>query len=84
MADDLRHAGWPAREDIIAILAEVGQRPPELVSERIDSLELARLVYEMEYRYDVHLDLTDERLVQMSTVGGAADVVRAARAAADG
>lgn len=72
----------PERAEILAILAEVGHRTGQTTSERIDSLELARLVYEVEHRHGVELDLDDEQLTEMSTVTGAAEVLRRVRTAA--
>lgn len=57
------------------MLATYGDRAPEQVRERIDSLELAWLVHQVEQRYGVSLDLEDEALIQMSTVDGAVKVL---------
>ncbi|WP_412544328.1 hypothetical protein R8Z50_08220 [Longispora sp. K20-0274] len=62
------------------MLASYGNRPVEAVAERIDSLELAWLVHQVEQRYDVELDLSDESLGRMSTVDNAVDVLREALA----
>lgn len=70
----------PDRGEIVSILAEVTNRSPETIGEEIDSLELMRLVYELEHRYDIQLELDDDELAQMSTVSGAAEVIRAAAA----
>ncbi|HZN19640.1 MAG TPA: hypothetical protein VFB84_15885 [Micromonosporaceae bacterium] len=67
---------------VVSILTDVGLRTPDTVGERLDSMELARLVYEVEHRFALRLDLTDEQLEQMSTVSGAAEVIRLARAEA--
>ena len=58
------------------MLATFGDRPPSEVGERIDSLELAWLVHQVEQRYGVTLDLDDESLIRMTTVGGAVEVLR--------
>jgi acyl carrier protein len=42
--------------------------------ERIDSLELAWLLHQVEQRYGVELDLDDEQLARMSTVDNATEV----------
>ncbi|MFD1075285.1 hypothetical protein [Longispora fulva] len=60
------------------MLASYGNRPVEAVAERIDSLELAWLVHQVEQRYDVELDLSDDSLGRMSTVDSAVDVLREA------
>jgi acyl carrier protein len=65
----------PDREEIVAMLATYGNREPAAVRERIDSLELAWLVHQVEQRYEVTLDLGDEQLAQMSTVSGAVEVL---------
>lgn len=62
------------------MLATYGNREPEAVRERIDSLELAWLVHQVEQRYGVSLDLDDDELARMSTVAGAVDVLRDALA----
>jgi acyl carrier protein len=67
------------RDEVMAILVDVGYRTPDMSRERIDSLELARLVYEIEQRYGVELALEDEDLVAMSTVSGAAEVLHRVR-----
>ena len=58
-----------------ALLATYGDRSPELVRERIDSLELAWLIHQVEQRHSVELDLDDDSLIQMSTVDGAVTVL---------
>jgi len=64
------------RTDVVAMLASYGDRSPEAVRERIDSLELAWLVHQAEQRYAVELDLTDDDLLSMSTVDKATVVLR--------
>ena len=66
----------PDRQAVVAMLATYGNREPEAVRERIDSLELAWLVHQVEQRYGVSLDLSDEALARMSTVTGAVEVLR--------
>ena len=51
--------------------AQAGLTSPE----RIDSLELAWLVHQLEQHYGVTLDLDDEDLARMSTVSGRLDVL---------
>ncbi|MGY0233129.1 hypothetical protein [Longispora urticae] len=62
------------------MLASYGNRPVEAVAERIDSLELAWLVHQVEQRYEVELDLDDDSLAQMSTIDRAVGVLRDALA----
>ncbi|RQX11453.1 hypothetical protein DDE19_30670 [Micromonospora ureilytica] len=57
------------------MLAAVGYRTVDASRERIDSLELARLVHELERRYGIDLDLDDDELAAMSTVSGAAELL---------
>ena len=57
------------------MLASYGDREPAQVLERIDSLELAWLVHQVEQRYDVRLDLDDDTLVRMSTVTAAVEII---------
>ena len=64
-----------ARDDVVAMLATYGDRVPAAVPEDIDSLELAWLVHQVEQRYAVALDLSDEDLARMSTVDSAVDVL---------
>jgi len=66
----------PDRQEVVAMLATYGNRDPEAVRERIDSLELAWLLHQVEQRYGVALDLEDDKLARMSTVAGAVDVLR--------
>ncbi|MEU7825135.1 MULTISPECIES: hypothetical protein [Catellatospora] len=57
------------------MLASYGERSPEQVRERIDSLELAWLVHQVEQRHGRMLDLDDDVLVRMTTVTGAVEVL---------
>jgi len=68
----------PDRDDVVAMLASLGAREPAQVHERIDSLEQVWLVHQVEQRYGVALDLSDDALAQMGTVAGAVDVLREA------
>lgn len=66
----------PDRDDVVAMLASLGAREPAQVHERIDSLEQVWLVHQVEQRYGVALDLSDDALARMGTVAGAVDVLR--------
>jgi len=57
------------------MLATYGDRSPEQVRERIDSLELAWLIHQVEQRHSLALDLDDDSLNEMSTVDGAVTVL---------
>jgi hypothetical protein len=61
----------PDREEVVTILAKLGDRTPDEVTERIGSLEVAWLISEVEQQYHVTLDLSDEALAQMVTISGA-------------
>jgi acyl carrier protein len=69
----------PSRESVIAIVAAHANRPPDSVSEQIDSLGVAWLVYEAERRFGIALEVDDEVLAGMSTVAGAVEVLQAAQ-----
>lgn len=64
------------REDVLDILAGFHSRPVEEIPERIDSMELAWLVHQVEQRYDLRIELSDGQLGRMGTVTGAVDVLR--------
>jgi acyl carrier protein len=64
-----------SRDEVIVMLASYGDRTPEQVRERIDSLELAWLLHQVEQRFDTTLDLNDDELIAMSTVDGAVAVL---------
>lgn len=63
------------RDEVVAMLATYGDRSADQVRERIDSLELAWLIHQVEQRHDVELDLDDDSLMAMSTVEGAVNVL---------
>ena len=64
-----------AGTEVVAMLAGYGERSPEQVRERIDSLELAWLVHQVEQRHGRMLDLDDDVLIRMTTVTGAVEVL---------
>ena len=61
----------PGREEVVTILAKLGDRTPDEVTEQIGSLEVAWLISEVEQQYQVILELSDEALAQMVTISGA-------------
>ena len=63
------------RDAVIAMLAAFGDRAPESVDDVVGSLELTWLIAEVEQRYSVVLDLTDEQLAGIHTVEDAAVVL---------
>lgn len=73
----------PDRDDVVAILASFRSRPAEEIPERIDSMELAWLVHQVEQRYGIQLDLDDGQLGRMSTVSDAVEVLREAMVTID-
>jgi hypothetical protein len=66
------------RADVVAMLAAFGDRRPDEVPEGVGSLEVAWLVHQIEQRYGVTLDLSDDELIRMSTVADVVDVLREA------
>ncbi len=64
------------------MLATFGDRSPEAVDEQLSSLELTWLIAQIEQRYGVMLDFTDDVLAQMSTLSGAVQALRGALAEA--
>jgi len=74
-------APLPGRDDVVAMLASYGDRPAAAVRERIDSLELAWLIHQVEQRYGVAIDLDDDALARMATVTDAVEVLREVMAA---
>ena len=67
-------AGAPTREDVVEMLAAFGNRQPEQVPERIDSLELAWLIHQVEQRYGT-LDVDDDMLDRMTSVTAVLEVL---------
>ncbi len=70
-----REPASPDRAEVVAMLAGYGERSPEQVRERIDSLELAWLVHQVEQRHGRMLDLDDDVLMRMTTVTGAVEAL---------
>ena len=70
-----RTPGPGARDEVLAILAEYGERSPDRVPEEIDSMELAWLLHRLERRYERPLDSDDELLARMTTVEGVVGVL---------
>ena len=64
------------RDDVVAMLAGLGSRRPEDVSEQLDSMELAWLLHQVEQRYGVQVEFDDAQLGRMTTVSGAVEVLR--------
>jgi len=66
------------RKDVVEMVASFGDRPVSEVGERIDSIQLAWLVHQVEQRYGVEIELDDAQFGRMSTVTGAVEVLREA------
>lgn len=67
-----------AREDVVAMIASLGDRTVDEVGDRVDSMQLAWLMHQVEQRYGVEIELNDGQFARMSTVDGAVDVLREA------
>lgn len=65
------------RQTVIGMLAAFGDRAPEAVDDVVGSLELTWLIAEVEQRYSVVLDLTDQQLAGIHTVEDAVTVLGA-------
>lgn len=70
-------ADYPAleRADVIAMLEQLGGRGTDSVLERLSSMEVAWLVHQVEQRYEMELDLDDDRLAQLRTISDAVQVL---------
>lgn len=64
------------RADVLEILSGFHSRSVDDIPERIDSMELAWLVHQVEQRYDLRIELSDSQLGRMGTVAGAVEVLR--------
>jgi acyl carrier protein len=74
----------PDRDDVVAMIAALGNRDPASVPEDLDSMERVWLVHQVEQRYGVHVELTDDEQWAMSSVSDAVDALRRAFARASG
>ncbi len=61
----------PGRAELLTWLAGLGERPTG--AERLDSMELAWLVHQVEQRYGV--ELADDQLERMATLDDAVTVI---------
>ncbi len=66
------------RDDVVTMIASLGDREVSEVGDRIDSMQLAWLMHQVEQRYGVEIDLNDGQYARMSTVDGAVEVLREA------
>ncbi|MFI7673546.1 hypothetical protein [Actinophytocola sp. NPDC049390] len=67
-----------ARDDVVAMIASLGDRSVDEVGDRVDSMQLAWLMHQVEQRYGVEIELNDGQYARMSTVDGAVEVLREA------
>ncbi|GAB1510493.1 hypothetical protein [Actinophytocola sp. KF-1] len=66
------------RDDVVSMIASLGDRPVDEVGDRVDSMQLAWLMHQVEQRYGVEIELNDGQFARMSTVDGAVEVLREA------
>ena len=63
------------RAQLVSMLAPLAHRSRDPEAERLDSMEVAWLVHQVEQRYGRQLDLDDDQLVQLRTVSDAVAVL---------
>jgi acyl carrier protein len=63
--------GALSRDVVVEMLAAFGDRQPDAVGDAIGSLELTWLITQVEQRYQVTLEPTDDQLERMTTVSAA-------------
>ena len=73
---DLPTRDLPTRDDVLMMLAGLDGRSRDDVEERIESMELAWLVHQVEQHYGVRVELDEQHYGRMMTVTGAVDVIR--------
>lgn len=66
------------RDDVVSMIASLGDRSVDEVGDRVDSMQLAWLMHQVEQRYGVEIELNDGQYARMSTVDGAVEVLREA------
>ena len=66
------------RDDVVSMIASLGDRSVDEVGDRVDSMQLAWLMHQVEQRYGVEIELNDGQFARMSTVDGAVEVLREA------
>lgn len=57
------------------MIASLGDRTVDEVGDRVDSMQLAWLMHQVEQRYGVEIELNDGQFARMSTVDGAVEVL---------
>lgn len=63
------------RAQLVAMLAPLAHRARDPEAERLDSMEVAWLVHQVEQRYQVSLELDDAALGKLHTLTDAAQVL---------
>ena len=56
------------RPQLVSMLAPLAHRSRDPEAERLDSMEVAWLVHQVEQRYQLRLDLDDDQLAKMRTL----------------
>ncbi|MGQ0840029.1 hypothetical protein [Actinokineospora sp.] len=74
----------PGRDDVVDMLSTYGSRQAADVEEHIGSLERAWLIHQVEQRYTVELDFSDEQVDRITTVSAAVSVLAELLAGGDG
>ncbi len=70
------------RDQLVSMLAPLAHRAANPEAERLDSMEVAWLVHQVEQRYQVTLDLDDESLGRLRTLTDATQILGESVAAA--
>jgi len=63
------------RADLVGMLSNLASRSRDPEAERLDSMEVAWLVHQVEQRYQVQLELEDEELARLHTLTDAVRVL---------
>ena len=63
------------RAQLVSMLAPLAHRSRDPEAERLDSMEVAWLVHQVEQRYQVRLDLDDDELAKMRTITDAVQLL---------
>jgi hypothetical protein len=72
------------RSQLVSMLAPLAHRSRDPEAERLDSMEVAWLVHQVEQRYQVRLDLDDDQLAKMRTITDAVQLLNDSVAAGRG
>jgi hypothetical protein len=63
------------RAQLVSMLAPLAHRSRDPEAERLDSMEVAWLVHQVEQHYHVRLDLEDDELAKMGTITDAVQLL---------